>query len=251
MKTNQTLTSYRAAAILLGIGMMPLHAAIIQYNVPSDGTIAQYTQLGNSEVGDSVIASVLAGSSDVQALFGGSVLLPNLTANFSSDKTFEFLFTAPSGYQFDVTPPTWAGAKGGFTLLFGSQGSTPVDGATASFEWLGVVGTAPTVAYHDLSVIYSDPAGLQINAQGKLIEPFSFTGFKATITVPDAFDSDFNDVVLNNSAIMFQSVTSLYEQPLPDAIVMLSPVSAIPEPGNLLALGCLVGTGAFLRSRKK
>jgi len=33
--------------------------------------------------------------------------------------------------------------------------------------------------------------------------------------------------------------------------ISLSNLTSIPEPGSLLALGCLVGSGAFLRTRRR
>ena len=63
----------------------------------------------------------------------------------------------------------------------------------------------------------------------------------------------FNDG-LNNWKISFASETGglNFATPIPGShFITLSNLTAIPEPGSLLGLGCLVGSGAFLRSRRR
>lgn len=131
-------------------------------------------------------------------------------------------------FEFDADPPVVGGA-------FDSS-------ATIGVEFLGLQGTAPSV---DFESTFHQLNGGRFSARVDLAlaDPFSFTGFRFTVT--DPFSGPLLDYVPNN---MLPTVDFFhfgdFNQPAPDPFLFF-----IPEPASVAMLG--IGGLLLARRRKR
>ena len=221
--------------ILLGLAGQA-QAGTVEYAVQSDGTITHYFY--HDKDGPSEVYDTLAAQWWVTHPF------PDLTADFSANKTLEVTFSAPEGKAFQFTVPTGAYHTGiSFVLDSHDGGYGPFEDAVATIEWLGLVGTEPS--FDTEPTEYSWLIGSQtfyLQGQADVTAPFSITGFKLTFAVPADFNADWENQEIFRGDVMFGARS--YEWTTdPGQIVTL-----IPEPATMLLLG--FGTFGLLRKRR-
>lgn len=185
----------------------------------------------------------------------------NLTADFSTNKTFTISFSAPTGSQFVVDPTAWLG-KGDlrFKMEFrtGSQAS-PFYAGNGVFQWIGATGIAPSVTREGEGFTsdqtFSVGTNTNISSQAisfatrstSVMHGFTFTGFTYTLTAPEEFTQVFNDAAWMMASIKFEvfapagAVSSD-----PGSVVSLQ---AVPEPNTFVMLGIGGMALAFLRRK--
>ena len=136
------------------------------------------------------------------------------TNNFSISQGADDFLVTNEAFTYPTNPATKILA--GQTLSFGAQTFTPVTSG-------GFVNITPTTLGD-----YSGAGFIDFD----LFNNFSIN--------PNVVGSGGNPIVITNTANGSASGS-----------ISIRYFYAIPEPGSLLALGCLVGSGAFLRTRRR
>lgn len=237
-----------ALAMLLGSTLQ----AQVEFNILSDGTIGLRGGTWNGTVSQT----------DTLASVGnqGGTPIGNLTADFSTEKTFKISFFAPTGTQFVVDPTAWLAGSVTFKmeLRTGSQIS-PFYSGYGVFQWIGATGTAPTVT----PVVYGSDESFSvgtnqyvtsqsITAQAQSVpitEAFTFKGFTYTLTAPQSFTQVFADKAWMIGSVEFRASApegSVSSDPAP--IVSLQ---SIPEPNSFVILGISGMALASLRRKRQ
>jgi hypothetical protein len=255
LATTFLVGSVRICLIVLAITTAAETWAANTYNVVWDGTL--YNQFDPGEAGDSPYESVQT----LGSTSGQGMSLPNLTVDFSSDKTFQITVTGAGGQAIQVTPPLPPNTSShqhqlivslsSFSTLNGEFISGSVDG----FSFAGLQGASPTLGTGQFQYASSSFIGgnnPQFNAFVTLNLPgsISFTSLTLNFTGPPEMSFALNDVT---------PIAQLYvrSQGFFDSGVVSDPgpwvsLIAVPEPsGVILGLaGLMPMIGSLRRTRR-
>lgn len=163
---------------------------------------------------------------------------PVLTGDFSTDKRFEILLSAPAGMRFEITPPPVSATL--IAQIWTTGGvSWPVHIYDQPGEIVGVSGPTPPqvfgeFVYPGYGLVSSDMAayaGWQLDGAG----PFSFESIRITIDVPNDFNFKYTDFRPDTVSVFIRSRGDL--DPDLDRLFSLVPIASVPASGTLLLFG--------------
>ncbi len=245
----------RVCLMVLVIAMAAEARAANVYSVEWDGTLDN--QFDPGEAGDSPYESLQT----LGSTGGQGMLLPNLTVDFSADKTFQIILSGAGGQAIQVVPPSLPNTSNhehqlvvslsSFSTLNGLFISGTVDG----FSFTGLQGTAPTLDFNQFQYASSSFIGgtnPQFNAVVRLNLPgsISFTSLTLDFTAPASMNLALNDVT-PIAQIYVRSQGNVDSGVLSDPGEWVSLV-VVPEPSGIVLVlaGLIPMIGALLRARR-
>jgi hypothetical protein len=210
-------------------------ASIVTYSIQSDGIIGHEFYPGYYD--DWEERTYPAYTVDRLAFsYEEGPALPAFTGTLVGGDTMEITFSAPTGSVFAVNPI--AGGITSFSLyLMSSNGSSyPYVLPTGSFEWIGSTGTVPSISTEYTEFALGSQT-FSIYADGEVTAPFSFTGFKCTVQVPDGFSQTYDNLTWAYGFVGFECNGGSD-----------SAIVSVPEPATMAILG--LGALGLLRRKK-
>jgi hypothetical protein len=154
-----------------------------------------FNQAGTPSYSGEYIASVHS--------WGGEAVMPTITADFSTDKTFRVRLKAPLGYRYNVIPPT--GARYTYLLV---QLSSADEHYLAYGQWVqrnyaftGLSGSV--LAQGDNAAYYSKTDGsFGLYTHFLINGPYSFSALEIAYTVPAGYIETFDATQPSGSGVV-------------------------------------------------
>ncbi|MBI1367232.1 MAG: hypothetical protein GC162_01115 [Planctomycetes bacterium] len=173
---------------------------------------------------------------------------PNLTQDFSVDKTLTFRFEAPAGSYFLVTPP-----GPGFDLYLRIQLNNPVVGPYISgvtldgFNYIDTQGTVPAgLGYY--SQVSTHPF-FYVEAGTPVTDPFRFSAFEVSFSFPAGFTADLVNYGIIYTVRGQRKIEVENESDAPPPAVNWIQIVTVPEPSSAALITLPALAAAIYRRR--